>query len=176
MKDFLSVIRSSQLFSGVTETELAAVLACLDAKKTDFPKEAYLMHTGDTAEAIGLVLSGSVLIVQEDIWGNRHILSKAGSGQTFAAAFACAPGAVLNVSVVAQTPVTVMFLNVKRILTVCTSACSHHSRLVQNLLYISSQNASYIHCTPPWRPCVSAVVTIYISLSGTYNASWPAIP
>lgn len=92
------------------------------------------MHTGDTAEAIGLVLSGSVLIVQEDIWGNRHILSKAGSGQTFAAAFACAPGAVLNVSVVAQTPVTVMFLNVKRILTVCTSACSHHSRIIRNLL------------------------------------------
>ena len=134
MKDYLSVIRSSQLFSGVTETELTAVLACLDAKKTDFPKEAYLMHTGDTAEAIGLVLSGSVLIVQEDIWGNRHILSKAGSGQTFAAAFACAPGAVLNVSVVAQTPVTVMFLNVKRILTVCTSACSHHSRIIRNLL------------------------------------------
>ena len=139
MKDFLSVICSSQLFSGVTETELTAVLACLDAKKTSFPKEAYLMHTGDTAEAIGFVLSGNVLTVQEDIWGNRHILSNAGPGQTFAAAFACAPGAVLNVSVVAQTPVTVMFLNVRRILSVCTSACSHHSRLVQNLLYISSQ-------------------------------------
>lgn len=97
MKDFLSVICSSQLFSGVTETELTAVLACLDAKKTSFPKEAYLMHTGDTAEAIGFVLSGNVLTVQEDIWGNRHILSNAGPGQTFAAVFACAPGAVLNV-------------------------------------------------------------------------------
>lgn len=134
MKDFLSVICSSQLFSGVTETELTAVLACLDAKKTSFPKEAYLMHTGDTAEAIGLVLSGSVLTVQEDIWGNRHILSNAGPGQTFAVAFACAPGAVLNVSVVAQTSVTVMFLNVRRILSVCTSACSHHNRIIRNLL------------------------------------------
>ena len=134
MKDFLSVIRSSQLFSGVTETELTAVLACLDVKKTDFPKEAYLMHIGDTAEAIGLVLSGSVLIVQEDIWGNRQILSKAGPGQTFAAAFACAPGSRLNVSVVAETPVIAMFLNVKRILTVCPSACTHHSRIIRNLL------------------------------------------
>lgn len=92
------------------------------------------MHTGDTVESIGLVLSGSVLIIQEDIWGNRQILSKAGPGQTFAAAFACAPGAVLNVSVVAQTPVTVMFLNVKRILTMCTAACSYHSRVIRNLL------------------------------------------
>ena len=134
MKDFLSVICSSQLFSGVTETELTAVLACLDAKKTDFPKEAYLMHTGDTAEAIGLVLSGSVLIIQEDIWGNRNILSRTAPGQTYAAAFACAPNSVSNVSVVTETPTTVLFLNVKRLLTVCPSACAHHSRIIRNLV------------------------------------------
>ena len=91
------------------------------------------MHTGDTAEAIGFVLSGNVLTVQEDIWGKSYSV-QCGIGQTFAAAFACAPGLVLNVSVVAQTPVTVMFLNVRRILSVCTSACSHHSRIIRNLL------------------------------------------
>lgn len=73
MKDFLSVICSSQLFSGVTETELTAVLACLDAKKTSFPKEAYLMHTGDTAEAIGFVLSGTVIFCPMRDLG-RHLL------------------------------------------------------------------------------------------------------
>ena len=46
------------------------------------------------------MLSGSVLVIQEDVWGNRNILSKVGPGQTFAAAFACAPGSALNVSVV----------------------------------------------------------------------------
>ena len=80
------------------------------------------------------MLSGSVLIIQEDIWGNWNILSKAGPGQTFAAVYACAPGSRLNVSVIAETPVTVMFLNVKRILNVCPSACSHHSRVIRNLL------------------------------------------
>ena len=85
-------------------------------------------------DSIGIVLSGSVLIIQEDIWGNWNILSKAGPGQTFAAVYACAPGSRLNVSVIAETPVTVMFLNVKRILNVCPSACSHHSRVIRNLL------------------------------------------
>ena len=134
MKEFLSVIRSSQLFSGVSEDELTAMLSCLKAESRDFPKDAFLLRTGDTAESIGLVLSGSVLVIQEDIWGNRNILSKAGPGQTFAAAFACAPGSRLNVSVVAEAPVTAMFLNVKRILTVCPSACTHHSRIIRNLL------------------------------------------
>lgn len=134
MKKFFPVIRSSQLFSGISEDELSAMLSCLNAEKKDFPKEAFVLRAGDTAESIGLVLAGSVLIIQEDIWGNRNILSKAGPGQTFAAAFACAPGSVLNVSVIAQTPVTTLFLNVKRILNVCPSACAHHSRIIRNLL------------------------------------------
>ena len=110
------------------------MLYCLDTRKESFPKDAFLLRVGDTIESIGLVLSGSIFIIQEDIWGNRNIISKAGPGQVFAAAYACAPGSVLDVSVVAETPVTAMFLNVKRILNVCSSACTHHSRIIRNLL------------------------------------------
>lgn len=134
MEDFLHIIRSAPLFSGVSDTELTAMLACLKAEKKSFPKEAFVLQAGDTAASIGLVLLGTVLVIQEDIWGNRNILSKAGPGQTFAAAYACAPGSRLNVSVVADTPITVLFLNVERILTVCPSACSCHSHMIRNLL------------------------------------------
>ena len=134
MKDFLPIIRSSQLFSGVSEEELTAMLSCLGARKESFPKDTFLMRAGDAAASVGLVLSGSVLIVQEDIWGNRNILSRSGTGQTFAAAYACAPGSVLNVGVCAETPVEALFLDVKRVLNVCPSACAHHSRIIRNLI------------------------------------------
>ena len=134
MKEFWPIIHSSTLFSGISEEELTAMLSCLDTKTESFPKDTFLLHAGDTAESVGLVLLGSVLIVQEDIWGNRNILSKACAGQTFAAAYACAPGSLLNVSVLAETPVMAMFLNVKRVLNVCPSACAHHSRIIRNLL------------------------------------------
>ncbi len=134
MQEFLSVIRSSTLFSGISEQELTAMLACLGTKASRFPKDALLLRAGDTAESIGLVLSGSVLVEQEDVWGNRNIVSKAGAGQTFAAAYACAFGSALDVSVSAETPVVAMFLNVGRILNVCSSVCAHHNRIVRNLL------------------------------------------
>jgi len=134
MKDFLPVIRSARIFSGISENELAAMLSCLKAEKKSFPKEAFILRAGDTADSVGIVLSGSVLVIQEDIWGNRNILSKAAAGQTFAAAYACAPGSGLNVSVMAETPVTALFLNVRRILDVCPSACAHHNRIIRNLL------------------------------------------
>ena len=43
-------------------------------------------------------------------------------------------GAVLNVSVEAESAVTVMFLHIRRVLSVCPSASSHHSRIIRNLL------------------------------------------
>ena len=105
MKEFFPILAASPLFSGVTEDELDAMLTCLAAKTEQFPKDVFLLHPGDTVE-----------------------------GQTYAAAFACAPSSVSNVSVVTETPTAVLFLNVKRLLTVCPSACAHHSRIIRNLL------------------------------------------
>lgn len=110
------------------------MMSCLDMKVKDFPKDAFVLRSGETVKSTGLVLSGSVLIVQNDIWGTRNILSKAGSGKTFATAFACTPGSKLNVDVIAETPVTVMFLTINRILNVCPSACAHHNRVIRNVL------------------------------------------
>ena len=134
MEEYLSVIRSSRLFSGLGDEELAAVLGCLGAEERSFPKDAFVLRTGDAADDVGLVLSGSVLVIQEDIWGNRNILARSGPGQTFAAAYACAPGSRLNVSVIAEAPSAVMLLGVGRMLNVCPSACAHHSRMIRNLL------------------------------------------
>ena len=134
MNDFLSVIRNSRLFSGVSEEELTARLSCLGARQMDFPKDSFLLRAGGSVDSIGLILSGTVMILQEDIWGNRNILSKLGPGQTYAVSFACVPGSAINVSVLAQTEVTVLTMNVGRILTMCPSNCSHHSLVLRNLL------------------------------------------
>ena len=127
MKEFFPVLHTASLFSGISDEELAAMLSCLGARIGTFPKGSRLLRAREAVEEVGLVLAGSARIVQEDIWGNRNILSKTGPGQTFAEVFACAPGAVLNVSVEAESAVTVMFLHIRRVLSVCPSACSHHS-------------------------------------------------
>ena len=153
MEEYLSILRSAQLFSGVTEAELLSMLTCLDAKTESYPKGSFLLRAGDRTESVGLILSGTVLIIQEDIWGNRNIQSKAGPGQTFAAAFACAQGAVLNVSVVAEAPVKVMFLNVKRILDrLLLSLCPPQSGHPKPSGRIGGQQPAYQRKTHPHVP------------------------
>ena len=134
MENFLPVICSSPLFRGIPEEEVTAMLSCLEAKTKSYHKDTFLMRVGDITDCLYIVLTGSILIMQEDIWGNRNIVSKADAGQTFAAAYACAPNARLNVNVIAETPVTVMLMNVKRILNICPSACARHNGIIKNLL------------------------------------------
>ena len=134
MKEMLSVLRTSGIFSGISEEETEKMLHCLEMRPETFQKDEYILRAGDRVEAFGLVITGKVLIIQEDFWGNRNILAAVGAGHCFAETFACSPGAGLNVSVMAQTNVQVLFLNVKRILTTCPSTCSHHSRMIRNLL------------------------------------------
>lgn len=134
MQDFFPVLSRSRLFSGLTEADISAVLACLDAKRIRYEKGRCILRAGSPVRALGLLLDGSALVVQEDFWGNRNILSSLGPGQSFAETFACVPGTPLNVSVLAESSCTALFLDVRRLLTACPSGCPHHSRMIQNLL------------------------------------------
>lgn len=133
MKEFYDVILSSALFGGIKETELEAMLCCLDAKKTAFSKDSFLQREGEKTTSVGLILQGSALTIKEDVWGNRNIISRLEPGQTFSAASACA-AALTTASVIAETTGYVLRLDVRKIMTVCSSACEHHSRVIRNLV------------------------------------------
>ena len=85
---------------------------------------------------MGLVLSGSALIIQEDLWGHRNILSRCKTGDFFGEPYAAKPGSVLNISVVAEKNCEILMLNVRRLLVTCPTACDHHQKLVRNLVSV----------------------------------------
>lgn len=115
------------------------MLKCLEAREKQFQKDETIYYVGDRVSELGLVLSGSVLIENDDLWGNRSILDRIGPGQIFAETYACVPGEKLLVTVTAAEKTEVLFLNVGKILRVCTNACSFHARLIRNLLTLSAR-------------------------------------
>ena len=85
MKEYLHIIKArSGLFRGIEENELEKMFGCLEARKQTYRKEEYILREGEQTKVLGLVLSGSVLIVQDDVWGGRNVLSVLGPGQCFA--------------------------------------------------------------------------------------------
>lgn len=134
-----SFLTGTALFCGIPEEELEMLLECLKAEQKSFEKGSVIYHAGDSIQAFGVVLSGSVRIESDDVWGNKSILDQIGEGQVFAETYACVPGEPLMVNVVAAEDTAVLFLNTARLLHTCSHGCACHSRLVQNLLAVSAQ-------------------------------------
>ncbi len=134
MEKYLPVLKNSNLFSGVRPDEITAMLKCLSARTRHFKKEEFIIRSGDFVHSVGLVLSGTALIIQEDFWGRRTIISEVLPGSLFAETYACLSSIPIEMSVVSDSECDVLFLDFHKILTVCTSACSFHTRLIQNFL------------------------------------------
>ncbi len=135
MDDF-EILSQCSLFEGIERSEIELMLGCLSAKKMEVGKGEPVFLEGDSADFVGVVLSGAVQIVRDDYYGNRSVMAVAERGELFAEAFSCAGVDVLPVSAFALTGSTVMMLGSKRVLTVCSSACRFHNRLINNLLTV----------------------------------------
>ena len=132
-------LSQTALFKGSTAEETEKMVNCLQAREKKYKKEEMIYCAGDVATAIGLVQSGSILIENIDIWGNRSILDKIGKGQIFAETYACAIGEKMMVNVVAAEDAQILFLDVGRILNICPNSCPFHHKLLRNLLSVSAQ-------------------------------------
>lgn len=136
MKLPIYLIQQATLFEGVEATHIEPMLLCLGASVKTFPKNAFIFHAGKTLDSIGVVISGAVHLVQDDLEGNRNIAAVLGPGESFAEAYACLGNAPLGVSVQAAEVSSILLMNVQRILSVCTSACAFHTRLIRNLVTV----------------------------------------
>ena len=136
MQKYLSVLRTCPFFTGLNDDEIQSILHCVNAAASSKPRGTYIFRAGDSTDVMGLVLSGSTLIIQEDLWGHRNILSKCSIGDFFGEPYAANPGVVLNISVVAEEDCEILFLNVKRLLIACPTACDHHQKLIRTLVSV----------------------------------------
>ncbi|MFI3313008.1 MAG: Crp/Fnr family transcriptional regulator [Eubacteriales bacterium] len=136
MKDNFEILGKNPLFERISKEDCTAMMACLGAYEKPFSKNSAILLEGDPIDFIGIVLYGGVKIVKTDINGNEHIVTKAVAGQTFAEVFACADVTHSPVSMIATENSNVLFLNYRRILHSCTSACEFHHRLVANMIKV----------------------------------------
>ena len=132
----LEFLAGTSLFEGTSQGEIAAMAGCLGAKVRSYESGAYIFHMGQRIRSMGLVLSGAVRLESVNVWGDVSVVGIAQAGEVFAEAYAAAPNEALLVDVVAAQDCEVLFLNVGKVLTTCSHACRHHSRVSGNLTSI----------------------------------------
>lgn len=121
------------LMQGLNEQEISLILNCLQAKIKKYEKGETIFQEGEKIEEIGIIFSGTVTVQRNDYWGNRSIVALLGEMDVFGETFACLNQAS-DVQVIAEEASEILFLQVNRVLTTCSSSCQFHNRLIRNLL------------------------------------------
>ena len=132
----ISVLSGSALFRGFDETEVNTLLGSLNAREKRFRKGAMIFHSGDVISTLCFVITGSVTIESNDMWGNHTILNLVSKGQFFAESYALLPNEPMLVDVCANEDCTIVYLDMKSVGRLDESM---RVRLLANLLTITTR-------------------------------------
>ena len=133
----LQLLHPVVLFQGMSGEEMSSCLAAMKAQEKTYTKGSLILHAGDHTDRMGLVLSGSVTIENNDVWGNCTILSHVKAGEFFAETYALLPGEVMLVDVRANEDCCILFLDFSCIFGDPMPA-SWKEKLTRNMLRISA--------------------------------------
>ncbi|HCR73150.1 MAG TPA: Crp/Fnr family transcriptional regulator [Ruminococcus sp.] len=134
MKKYLEVLKNCKLFEGISDKNFSEMFRCLEADIQSYAKNQYILTEGEISSYIGILLSGNAQIIRIDFYGNRSIIAKVSPSELFGESFACAETKSVPVNVIAEKDCEVMFIDSKKILQPCCSACEFHSRIIFNLM------------------------------------------
>lgn len=81
-------IRDIRIFGALDDEELDSLEVTGEISERSYRRGERIFSAGDTPTSIGIVLSGSVRIEANDIWGDRTVMSIIEPGQVFGESYA----------------------------------------------------------------------------------------
>lgn len=137
---------SFPIFTGIGEENLATLLQCLGYRLEKYRKGDLIYLDGEYLQNIGIIISGSVDMIKEDVWGNKTIVIRMKTPTLFGETFICGSNSVAAVSFEAVEDTIVMFIPFRRVINSCTNACVFHHRLIENMVQlIADKNLMLMH-------------------------------
>ena len=135
MKDIIHEV-NSPLFDGINPEDRKAMLSCIGYHMGTFRKGDIVAFEEENIKHIGILLSGAVDMVKEDIWGNKTMLVRMRKDELFGETFACGEDNLSVVTFVVSEDAKILFMPFDRVMHSCTMACQFHHQLIENMVHI----------------------------------------
>lgn len=131
------------MFQGIEKEHIGLLLDCIGSYPKSYAKGEYIAFEKDAIKNIGLVISGSVHMVKEDVWGNTTILTRMTRGHLFGESFACGSDDVSTVAFLATENTEVLWLPFDRVMSTCCNSCAFHQQIIKNMvIMLANKNQS----------------------------------
>lgn len=127
---------NSPLFFGIKPEELKAMLSCIGYHIGTFKKGDIVAFEEENIKHIGIIISGSVDMIKEDLWGNKTMLVRMRKNELFGETFACGSDNLSVVTFLVSGDAQILFIPFNRVMHSCTMACVFHHRLIENMVSI----------------------------------------
>ena len=126
------------MFQGIEKENIGILLGCLGSYPKSYAKGEYIAFEKDTIRNIGIVVSGSVHMVKEDVWGNSTIMTRMTRGHLFGESFACGSDPMSIVTFCAAENTEVLLIPFDRVLNTCCNSCAFHQQIIKNMVIMLS--------------------------------------
>lgn len=99
----------SRLFAEISGDEAETMIKCIGGYTKNYRKNSFVSFMGEPVHSIGVVLQGTVHMIQEDLWGDKTILAVIKKGELIGETFACGSSNVSTVTFAAAEKCTILF-------------------------------------------------------------------
>ena len=130
--------RQIMLFQGMNDEEILCCLDEMEARTKNYQKGEMIFHAGNSTSRLGILLSGSATIENNDSWGNCTILSKVEENDIFAETYALLHEEIMLVDVRANEDCQILFLKLRAAIRDLLPKDLWQYKLIRNLLGISA--------------------------------------
>lgn len=127
---------NSPLFQGIRSEDMSAMLKCIGYHTGSFDKGEIIVFEGENLKHVGIIISGAVDMIKEDLWGNKTMLVRMRRNELFGETFACGEDNHSVVTFTASEHTQILFLPFDRVMHNCTMACAFHHRLIENMVRV----------------------------------------
>lgn len=129
------------LFKGIDDTDCLRMLKCFDTETKRYKSGSRIIDYTDKSDKIGIILSGTAVMVRYDVNGVRTIIETLAEQGIFGAFFTFTASQRSDIEIVSETDCEIMFVQRSEITKRCEKACRCHSKVVENLLELMSEKA-----------------------------------
>lgn len=141
-----TLLQNSPLFSGMNDSEIKKCLGCSGANVRRYRKDEILFHEGDTPQYLFLLLSGAVTVCRDSLSGKRTLVTTFHTlGELFGEVYLFLQQTNYDYYAVAMKDCEVVQMPKSFFYHTCSESCSHHEKLIKNMLAILAGKARFLN-------------------------------
>ena len=144
MSDLLiHAFQTHPMYRDISLTDCRTLMNCLGCREKTYQKDQIIAATENSSRQIGIVISGCIHIIKEDIWGRRTFLTYTGDDGIFGEVLMGENLSERGILFKVAEPTTILIIPADRILHPCRNSCPFHHKLSRNLFdLLSRRNAA----------------------------------